>query len=177
MVTPTGIIQTNKLPASGAGPNPDRLITGSEGIFGIVTEAWVRLQERPKYRANIIVKFKSFIQGAKAVREISQSGINPHTCRLIDPMEALYMGLGSDTERSVLLLGLESATIDNFDYPMQLLLNICKKHDGEWDPKANLKTKKGDAGEREGSAGQWRQNFMRAPYMRVSNSLEIQCKL
>ena len=49
-VTPTGIIETRRLPGSGAGPSPDRLLLGSEGILGVITEAWMRLQDRPSVR-------------------------------------------------------------------------------------------------------------------------------
>ena len=35
LVTPRGIVQTRRLPGSGAGPAPDRLVIGSEGIFGV----------------------------------------------------------------------------------------------------------------------------------------------
>ena len=39
--------RSRRLPGSGAGPSPDRLFIGSEGILGIITEAWMRLQDRP----------------------------------------------------------------------------------------------------------------------------------
>src|SRR6266496_6612930 len=39
VVTPRGVIETRRLPGDGAGPSPDRLFIGSEGIFGIITEA------------------------------------------------------------------------------------------------------------------------------------------
>src|SRR3954465_4294752 len=42
-VGPAGHWVSRRLPGSGAGPSPDRLLLGSEGILGIVTEAWVRL--------------------------------------------------------------------------------------------------------------------------------------
>ena len=40
VVTPSGIVASRRLPGSGAGPSPDRLFIGSEGILGIITEAW-----------------------------------------------------------------------------------------------------------------------------------------
>ena len=40
MVTPAGVWESRRLPGSGAGPSPDRLAIGSEGILGIITEAW-----------------------------------------------------------------------------------------------------------------------------------------
>ena len=36
-----------RLPGSGAGPSPDRMVIGSEGILGIISEAWMRIQRRP----------------------------------------------------------------------------------------------------------------------------------
>ena len=47
VITPKGLIETRRLPGSGAGPSPDRLLIGSEGILGIITQAWMRLQDRP----------------------------------------------------------------------------------------------------------------------------------
>ena len=50
-ITPSGIVETRRLPGSGAGPSPDRLWIGSEGTLGVITEAWMRLQDRPRFRA------------------------------------------------------------------------------------------------------------------------------
>ena len=51
MITPAGWFQSRRLPGSGAGPSPDRMVIGSEGIYGIITEAWMRIQRRPVFRA------------------------------------------------------------------------------------------------------------------------------
>ena len=59
-VTPKGVIESRRLPGSGAGPSPDRMMIGSEGILGIITQAWMRLQDRPTYRAGGAVHFKDF---------------------------------------------------------------------------------------------------------------------
>lgn len=164
IVTPVGIIETNRLPASGAGPNPLRFFIGSEGIFGIVTEAWMRLSDRPKYRASCTVKFANFMDGVQAVRCISQSGIYPSNLRLVDATEALFMGLG-DGENAVLLLGFESATVDNFDSLIQTALKFCEKYGGKWRTDATG-TKSGESSERDTSAGKWRNSFLKAPYLR-----------
>jgi alkyldihydroxyacetonephosphate synthase len=47
LVTPAGVMQTRRLPGSGAGPAPDRLVLGSEGTLGVITEAWVRCRSAP----------------------------------------------------------------------------------------------------------------------------------
>ena len=41
-ITPSGAWASRRLPGSGAGPSPDRMLLGSEGILGVITEAWVR---------------------------------------------------------------------------------------------------------------------------------------
>ena len=74
VITPMGVIETRRLPGSGAGPSPDRLLIGSEGILGIITQAWMRLQDRPKYRAGGAVQFPDFFTAARALRAISQAG-------------------------------------------------------------------------------------------------------
>src|SRR5436190_16244259 len=39
-ITPRGVLESRRLPGSGAGPSPDRMLLGSEGILGVITEAW-----------------------------------------------------------------------------------------------------------------------------------------
>ncbi len=92
VVTPSGIIESFRLPGSGAGPSPDRMFIGSEGTLGIITEAWMRLQDRPTFRAGASISFPDFETGAKAVRTISQAGLYPANCRLLDPGEAANAG-------------------------------------------------------------------------------------
>ena len=37
MLTPRGWWESRRLPGSGAGPSPDRMVIGSEGILGVIT--------------------------------------------------------------------------------------------------------------------------------------------
>ena len=111
VVTPSGVVETRRLPASGAGPSPDRLFIGSEGILGVITEAWMRLQDRPSWRAGASVRFDGpdgFLRGAEAVRRLAQSGLHPANCRLLDPQRGATSGAG-DGSHAVLVLGFESA--------------------------------------------------------------------
>ncbi len=63
-VTPAGLLETRRLPGSGAGPSPDRLMIGSEGTRGVIVEAWMRLQDRPVHQASASVAFTTMaIQG------------------------------------------------------------------------------------------------------------------
>src|SRR5262245_21497753 len=81
-VTPRGVIESRRLPGSGAGPSPDRMMIGSEGILGVITQAWMRLQDRPKFRDGGAVRFKDFFSAARAVRAISQARSEEHTSEL-----------------------------------------------------------------------------------------------
>jgi len=163
VVTPSGVAQTPRLPGSGAGPSPDRFFTGSEGTLGIITEAWMRLQDRPTLRANASVRFASFASAVAAVRALSQSGLEPANCRLLDPGEAATSA-GATGGESILVLGFESAD-HALDAWMARAVELCRDHGGVV-PEENVRTR-GDAGAtREGAAGAWRNAFIGAPYLR-----------
>ena len=76
-ITPAGVWESRRLPGSGAGVSPDRMLAGSEGTLGVITEAWVRVQPRPSHRRSAGVRFESFLGAAECVRAISQSGLQP----------------------------------------------------------------------------------------------------
>jgi alkyldihydroxyacetonephosphate synthase len=89
VVTPAGVSESRRLPGSGAGPSPDRLFLGSEGTLGIITEAWTRLQNRPKWQVTASLAFDDWSAALAATRTIAQAGLYPSNCRLLDPAEAL----------------------------------------------------------------------------------------
>ncbi len=166
VVTPTGVVESRRLPGSGAGPSPDRLFIGSEGILGVVTEAWLRLQDRPRFRASAAVRFPGedgFLRGAEAARRLAQSGLHPSNCRLLDAQEAVTSGAGSG-EDAVLLVGFESA-----DHPLDPWLararELCADAGGIL-PEQPVRTRTDSGASREGAAGAWRQAFLNAPYLR-----------
>ena len=65
------------------------MLLGSEGILGVITEAWVRVQPRPRPpRRRARCASTRFAGGAEAVRALVQSGLHPRNCRLIDALEA-----------------------------------------------------------------------------------------
>jgi alkyldihydroxyacetonephosphate synthase len=131
-LSPAGPWESRRLPGSGAGPSPDRLLIGSEGILGIITEAWMRLQERPRFRRSAALSFADFEAGAEAVRALSQAALHPTNCRLIDAHEAAEAGAGSGAD-PVLLLGFEQAHHE-VDAPMEEALACCADHGGRLVP-------------------------------------------
>jgi alkyldihydroxyacetonephosphate synthase len=167
MVTPAGVLQTRRLPGSGAGPAPDRLVLGSEGTLGIITEAWMRLQERPRFRASASVRFTDYSMAVACVRALSQSELNPSNARLLDPLETIFSGVG-DGAHAVLVLGFESS-----DHPldawMQRALELVRDFKGEYDADAAARSmSSGEQSDehRKGAAGAWREAFLRMPYWR-----------
>jgi alkyldihydroxyacetonephosphate synthase len=166
MVTPAGIVETRRLPASGAGPAPDRLVLGSEGALGVITEAWMRLQDRPRFRASASVQFDDYLAAVRCVRAIAQSGLHPTNCRLLDPREAVFAGVG-DGGKAILVLGFESA-----DHALQAwmgrALELVGDHGGRYDREAATRSMSdsGSDEHRSGAAGAWRDAFLRMPYWR-----------
>ena len=166
LVTPAGVMQTRRLPGSGAGPAPDRLVIGSEGTLGVLTEAWVRLQAVPRFRASASIQFNDYFAAVACVRSLAQSGLNPSNCRLLDPMETVFAGVG-DGRAAILVLAFESA-----DHPLQAwmarALELVTDHGGGYDRAAVARSMSDEgAGEhRTGAAGAWREAFLRMPYWR-----------
>jgi alkyldihydroxyacetonephosphate synthase len=162
VVTPSGRIETRRLPGDGAGPSPERLWIGSEGILGVITEAWMRLFERPRFRASFSARFADFSSGARAVRGLAQAALYPANCRLLDPLEAMLNGAGAG-DSALLLVAFESS-----DHPLAAWVaraaEICREAGA--DLPADAIKSSSQAGEREGSAGAWRAAFLRAPYLR-----------
>ena len=85
--TPQGALDLWPLPASAAGPDLRQLILGSEGRFGIVTRAIVRVQKLPEIEAFYGIFFHDWASGAHAVREITQAGVPVSMLRLSNAIE------------------------------------------------------------------------------------------
>lgn len=155
VVAPGGVSESRRLPASGAGPSPDRLFLGSEGALGVITEAWLRLFDPPAHKTSTSLAFRDFARGLAAVREIAQSGLEPSNCRLLDAAEAA-VNTGRADGASVLVLGFESA-----DHPVDAALaravEIAMEHGGESNE---------DSSGSAGTVGSWRASFLRMPYVR-----------
>ncbi|MET4639514.1 FAD-binding oxidoreductase [Mycetocola sp. 2940] len=89
--TPRGPLELGGLaPATAAGPNLLDVFVGSEGTFGVITEATMRIHRAPKHRSYGAWTFGSFEAGAEALRRLVQDGAKgdmPEVCRLADAPE------------------------------------------------------------------------------------------
>ena len=177
MITPRGAIETHRHPASGAGPEAARLVFGSEGALGVITEAWMRVVPRPRWRATASVAFADFAAGVAAARALAQSGLYPSNARLLDADEARLHRVRFDGT-SVLLIGFESA-----DHPLGAWLARAVEIAREYGGNVVSGPSETETSDRTGAAGAWRQAFFEAPYLQsallsigvVSDTFETAC--
>ncbi len=159
MLTPRGWWESRRLPGSGAGPSPDRMAIGSEGILGVISSVWLRLQKRPVYRATAGVVFPTWAEGYEATRHIVQAKLWPANLRLLDPAEA-EASAGLDGAQSLLIIGFESADIPQGE-AIQTAVRIARECGGIIaDDHVLIDDGTGKATGREGAVGAWRSSFI-----------------
>jgi alkyldihydroxyacetonephosphate synthase len=86
-VTPAGVLDLGRAPASAAGPDLRQLILGSEGVFGVITRVRVRVHPVPETTRYEAWSFPDFATGAAALRAVVQTGTGPTVIRLSDEAE------------------------------------------------------------------------------------------
>jgi alkyldihydroxyacetonephosphate synthase len=158
MLTPAGWWESRRLPGSGAGPSPDRLVLGSEGTLGIVTEAWLRLQRRPTFRATAGVVFPSWEAAWRGVQAIVQAKLWPANLRILDPVEA-ERGAGLDGTGALGIVGFESADVSQ-RANIAAAVALARDQGGRIDDDQVKVTDGGDPTGRGGSVGAWRDSFV-----------------
>jgi alkyldihydroxyacetonephosphate synthase len=87
LVTPVGIWDLGRAPASAAGPDLRQLAVGSEGVFGIITAVRLRVHPVPEATRYEAWTFPDFATGADALRAVTQTGTGPTVIRLSDEAE------------------------------------------------------------------------------------------
>ncbi|HVN75611.1 MAG TPA: FAD-binding oxidoreductase [Thermoanaerobaculaceae bacterium] len=87
VATPAGIWRLPPQPASAAGPEARRLLIGSEGRLGVITEATLRVRPQPERRDGVAVLVPGWSDGLEACRSLVQRGPIPEIVRLSDPGE------------------------------------------------------------------------------------------
>src|SRR3954453_12939904 len=159
MLTPQGWWESRRLPGSGAGPSPGRMVIGSEGILGIITEAWMRLQRRPTFRATAGIVFPSWAAGTDAVRRIVQAKLWPANLRILDPVEA-GRAAGLDGEQSLVIVSFESAELTQ-RHNIGQAVEIARSCGGHiTDDEIRVDDGQGSPTGREGAVGAWRDAFI-----------------
>jgi alkyldihydroxyacetonephosphate synthase len=86
-VTPAGVLDLGRAPASAAGPDLRQLILGSEGVFGVITRVRVRVHPVPETTRYEAWSFPDFATGSAALRAVAQTATGPTVLRLSDEAE------------------------------------------------------------------------------------------
>jgi len=173
VATPRGVLHTGGFPASSAGPRLNDLVLGSEGVFGVVTEATVRLHPLPTASDYYGYLFKDFASGIAAIRAAAREEIPVTMLRLSDPMETkFYRAFGSlgkkrtlrdrfaqfyltnrgfDEKACAMIAGFEGETTTVVDERLRFDV-LAKKH--------------GALALGEGQGKRWKEGRFHGPYMR-----------
>ena len=102
--------ESRRLPGSGAGPSPDRMLIGSEGILGVITEAWVRVRPRPTAQALLRRRASTRFaaRGRGGARALAVRASTRPTAACSTRPRPRRSGAG-DGGQAILVLGFESA--------------------------------------------------------------------
>lgn len=92
-VTPEGEAFTVGEPAPGE-PDARALIVGSEGLFGVLTRAHLRVWPAPVERRFLSCSFGTLREAWDAVRALYQSGLRPAVARIYDPFDTYVFRTG-----------------------------------------------------------------------------------
>ena len=121
VVLPDGrVIETRPVPKQSTGPNLNHLFIGSEGVFGVITRATVRVFRQPEANAYATVEFADFADGFAAVSEMTALGIRPALLDLTEDHEGIQLHLLFEGYR------------EGVDAALQRTLEICAAAGG-WD--------------------------------------------
>jgi alkyldihydroxyacetonephosphate synthase len=87
MVTAQGLIEGRAMPRESMGTDPRTLAFGSEGNFGIITSAFVKIFALPEVHQFDSVLFKNFADGYEFMRELAKYPPYPASARLMDNLQ------------------------------------------------------------------------------------------
>lgn len=108
------------------------LFTGSEGTLGVITEALLRLNAKPKYAKTALVEFGSIEDASRTVNEILLAGIVPATLELMDQTaincieKAMNLGLPTDVA-AFLLIESDGVELESTVQEIDAIGKICSK--------------------------------------------------
>ena len=92
VVMPSGeVITTRSVPKTSSGPHLNHLFIGSEGVFGIITKATLRVYREPEQRVFSTFRFPSFEDGFAALTEMFGLGLRPAVVDLADDFEGVHL--------------------------------------------------------------------------------------
>jgi len=132
-VLPDGsIIRTRNAPRRATGPDLNHLLLGSEGTLAVITEASLRIWEKPE-----AIFFRSFVfsdvfAGMEAMRKLMRAGVRPSVVRLYDEADtALSMSaIGYEASGCLLILATEGHPLIA-EKEMEVAGSVCRDQGGK----------------------------------------------
>ena len=93
-VLPDGrVITTRAVPKYSSGPNLNHLFIGTEGSFGVITKATIKVFRLPEAQVFSAVSFDAFAQGFNAAVEMVALGIKPSLLDLTEEEDGVVLHL------------------------------------------------------------------------------------
>lgn len=92
VITPVGVLECGRAPASAAGPDIRELFAGSEGTLGVITRVRLRVHPIPEVVHYEAWSFPDFTTGVTALRRMTQTGTGVTVVRLSDEVETTVTG-------------------------------------------------------------------------------------
>ncbi|CAG9326076.1 AGPS_1 [Blepharisma stoltei] len=88
IVTPLGTWEKPcNAPRMSTGPNVNQFLLGSEGLFGIITRATIKIKHLPLCKVYDSYVFPNFELGTKFMKAVGTSNIRPASVRLVDNLQ------------------------------------------------------------------------------------------
>jgi alkyldihydroxyacetonephosphate synthase len=131
-VLPTGeVIQSKNYPRSSTGPQFDRLLIGSEGTLGIVTEATMKIWSLPEKQGLVSYTFAKIQDALEAIRLIYRHQVNPAVIRIYDHVETArhFSAEKKAGGRAMVIFVCEGPT-DVVDLEVQVTNQYCTQCNG-----------------------------------------------
>lgn len=164
-VTPAGLVEAGRTTATGTGIDMLQVLIGSEGSYGVITEATVRILPLPEVHDYRGVLFPTFEEGIAACQVlVSNEHLRPTVVQLLDSAETSVLALLGRQRRglgglldslaawyqsgrrrhngvgsSLLFLGFEGNP-DWIARQWAVALNVCRDHRGVLTGKASRRT-------------------------------------
>ena len=160
VVTPAGVLDVGRAPASAAGPDLRELFAGSEGTFGVITRVRVRVHPVPESARYEAWSFPDFATGAAALRAVVQTGTGPTVLRLSDEVET---GINLATTHSI-----GERTVTGGCLAITVFEGTPAHAESRHAETSALLAARGGTSLGEGPAKAWEQGRFDAPYLRDS---------
>jgi alkyldihydroxyacetonephosphate synthase len=104
------IVRTPSVPNHASGPDFMRLFLGSEGTFGVITEATMRIVRLPEARLFRALLFKDVATGLEAGRRMMVERLDPLVIRMYDPHSTVTLVkrvLGYELDGAYMIVGFD----------------------------------------------------------------------